>query len=380
MGAEPSITIGDIRAVCQAHYNATQRRLSFFEAMHMAFLQYPLHAPYDIPRHFMTPDEFQALIDQYVIVRLAGPETLPENIRKGPKPRKNFYINENEAFFPDKDVHAHIHIPYVCDGFHTHSHFEANYVYRGSAGAAVGNRDLTLKRGDFLIFAPNSAHNVQTAENDIVISIEMRRSSFEHIYELLFRNRSPLSQFFQQALGNAPAPAYALFHTDASHALQSIFQRIILEEHIADGGSNAIQANCLAMLFSGLVRGGYGHEIETVATDSGEAPDLGRILLFIKGNYQSVTLEMLSREFHYSRPYLSKFIYSQTGMLYRELLQGYKLERGRELLDSTQYSVEEVCGLIGYGSPSHFYRTFKAKYGVSPSAYRKKKPDTGPGR
>ena len=298
MGAEPSITIGDIRAVCQAHYNATQRRLSFFEAMHMAFLQYPLHAPYDIPRHFMTPGRVSRRLStntSLCVWRVR--KTLPENIRKGPKPRKNFYINENEAFFPDKDVHAHIHIPYVCDGFHTHSHFEANYVYRGSAGAAVGNRDLTLKRGDFLIFAPNSAHNVQTAENDIVISIEMRRSSFEHIYELLFRTGAPFRSFSNRHWAtplrrptpfSIPTPAMRCKASSSASSSRSISPT---------AGAMPSRPTALPCSFRAGARWLWPRNRKPWQQTAGKRRTSGRILLFIKGNYQSVTLEMLSREF-----------------------------------------------------------------------------------
>ncbi len=47
------------------------------------------------------------------------------------------------------------------------------------------------------------------------------------------------------------------------------------------------------------------------------------------------------------------------------------MTRGKELLESTNIPIRQICGIIGYGSPEHFSRVFKKEYHVSPSDYRK---------
>jgi two-component system response regulator YesN len=49
-----------------------------------------------------------------------------------------------------------------------------------------------------------------------------------------------------------------------------------------------------------------------------------------------------------------------------------RLGRSRQLLSATNDMISEVAYKVGYSDPIYFARRFKAKYGVSPSEYRKK--------
>lgn len=49
-----------------------------------------------------------------------------------------------------------------------------------------------------------------------------------------------------------------------------------------------------------------------------------------------------------------------------------KLQKALELLQSTKLSVSEICYEVGFQDTSHFTKTFKHKYDLSPSEYRKK--------
>ena len=46
------------------------------------------------------------------------------------------------------------------------------------------------------------------------------------------------------------------------------------------------------------------------------------------------------------------------------------------LLKTTGYTLQEICEIIGYDSCAHFSRTFKKRYGLSPSEFRKQRQKT----
>lgn len=48
-----------------------------------------------------------------------------------------------------------------------------------------------------------------------------------------------------------------------------------------------------------------------------------------------------------------------------------RLQRGRQLLESTFLSVKEVSAACGFATSSHFCREFKKAFGVRPSAMRR---------
>ena len=49
-----------------------------------------------------------------------------------------------------------------------------------------------------------------------------------------------------------------------------------------------------------------------------------------------------------------------------------RIERAKQLLYSTELSIEEVMWLIGYNNKGFFYRKFQELVGMSPKAYRQK--------
>ena len=61
-----------------------------------------------------------------------------------------------------------------------------------------------------------------------------------------------------------------------------------------------------------------------------------------------------------------------TGSNFSEYLSERKLEEAARLLVQEQkMKVGEISDMLGYGNPTYFLSRFKAKYGISPSAYRK---------
>ena len=66
-------------------------------------------------------------------------------------------------------------------------------------------------------------------------------------------------------------------------------------------------------------------------------------------------------------------IHRQAGISFGEFVQKQKLEHGETLLKTTGYTLQEICEIIGYDSCAHFSRTFKKRYGLSPSEFRKQR-------
>jgi AraC-like DNA-binding protein len=62
----------------------------------------------------------------------------------------------------------------------------------------------------------------------------------------------------------------------------------------------------------------------------------------------------------------------ETRLSVSQFLRERRLERAEYLLRTTFLSVKEVMTEAGLSSTSHFVRYFKQKYGLTPSAYRKR--------
>lgn len=61
---------------------------------------------------------------------------------------------------------------------------------------------------------------------------------------------------------------------------------------------------------------------------------------------------------------------SDVGMPPIRFLRQLRMERAKELLESSFLSVKEIAFQVGLNDESHFVRDFKATYGYSPALYR----------
>jgi DNA-binding response OmpR family regulator len=80
-----------------------------------------------------------------------------------------------------------------------------------------------------------------------------------------------------------------------------------------------------------------------------------------------LSVETIGAELGLSRVQLYRKVKALTGQSPVELLRSARLQRGRQLLQSTDKTVSEVAYEVGFSAPSYFTKCFKDEYGISPS-------------
>jgi AraC-like DNA-binding protein len=86
-----------------------------------------------------------------------------------------------------------------------------------------------------------------------------------------------------------------------------------------------------------------------------------------------LTLSDVAKELYITPQYLSNVFKAEIDMTFSEYLTSVRLHRAEKLLIETNESITKICENCGYGNFSHFIRTFKKAYGLSPMAYRVEK-------
>lgn len=61
-----------------------------------------------------------------------------------------------------------------------------------------------------------------------------------------------------------------------------------------------------------------------------------------------------------------------TGQAPAEYVQTVRVEEAKQLLETTNMSIDEISEEVGYNEPSSFRLAFRKRVGISDSAYRKK--------
>ena len=85
---------------------------------------------------------------------------------------------------------------------------------------------------------------------------------------------------------------------------------------------------------------------------------------------EPVTLSLLAKMENYNVSYFIDWFKHKTGYSPAHYLRRVRLEKAKELLQTTHYRMIEIALQVGYNSNSSFTRAFKEAEGISPRAYR----------
>ena len=92
---------------------------------------------------------------------------------------------------------------------------------------------------------------------------------------------------------------------------------------------------------------------------------------YIRNNYsKDISLDEVSGVVNISPYYFSKIFKEDTDENFIEYLTNIRIGKAKELLDTTEYSMKEICSMVGYSDPNYFSRSFKKNVGVTPTEYK----------
>lgn len=98
-----------------------------------------------------------------------------------------------------------------------------------------------------------------------------------------------------------------------------------------------------------------------------------KAIQYIEYNYCDPALspELIADYVNISPNYLRSIYKEITNESLSGFINGYRLEKAKQLLETTSLPVREVSASIGFSNNTYFYTAFKKFYGVTPNQYRK---------
>ena len=292
-----------------------------------------------------------------------------------------FTFLENQYFYKKETIRIVVDQITECDKIyhnekrqemvHRHEFFELFYVYSGKCISTIDDVPVEFHQGDIGLYSPKAIHCMKTPDDgDVVINILIRKNLFDQTFLNMADDNDLITGFFMDALYNPNSnQKHVIFKREQTTIAPSIVIQMLYEYQKNDVFCQNILSAYLVCLLSDLARS-YTNRLSHVPMHRNNLP-ITSLLSYINEHYQTLTLEELAEQFHYSTRTISNFIQRETGKTFRETLQNYRLVHACQYLSKTDISLNDLPELVGYSQRSTFERAFKEYFHCTPAQYRK---------
>ncbi|BCJ93651.1 hypothetical protein acsn021_12200 [Anaerocolumna cellulosilytica] len=115
------------------------------------------------------------------------------------------------------------------------------------------------------------------------------------------------------------------------------------------------------------------NQLEDLVTPGKDIEKLNQdIIDYMNENFRNteISLAHIGELFGVSNKYISLMCKNNLGVSYLQYIQEKRIEYARTLLQTTEFSLEQIAGMSGYSNMLTFRRNFKSIMGMNPSDYR----------
>ncbi|MBC8081268.1 MAG: AraC family transcriptional regulator [Gorillibacterium sp.] len=279
------------------------------------------------------------------------------------------FEDPNSPFAYDLSIH-HRTTSYPL---HRHTYLEFSYVTEGSGIQVINGERIPMIPGTFSVILPYQFHSLEVNPGE----------------KLVFYNCSMGMNILLSASDNGIALKRMLldeaeslpFSIDLSPTTSEPIERL-LKEMLDEFTSTRLWRElrfqvllCEVMIQFDRLRREKANQVlpHRNVRKQRSSSLVWDIASYLYHNYQEdLTLKRLGLHFHVNPTYISTAFRQTTGENFHEFLQNVRIRHACALLLSSEASITEIAGEVGFSSYSAFGRTFRQNMGVSPAQFRKR--------
>ena len=167
---------------------------------------------------------------------------------------------------------------------------------------------------------------------------------------------------------------HPVFKSEHSEELYDVVRDMM--EHNTFGMANELRRNGQLSVFLSLIASD-ANVVDKDEADRGNAY-VSKAVSFIQSNYcNPIKVTDVAEYVCINRSYLYTLFQQYLGISPQQFLTAFRITKARELLESTNYSIESIAFSCGYTDALNFTKAFRSMKGMSPSAFRKQAREEG---
>lgn len=235
---------------------------------------------------------------------------------------------------------------------HIHPHLELIYLSKGSSLATADTVTELLTAGDIYLSFPNQIHYYMDQEPvDLCILI---------VSPDLFPD---LQDIFHEKIPTSPIVSKEKLPANTAQRLTQICEYFNSEDPLSQAAAKGYLQGLLAEILKQM----------DLVKHSANSDSVKEILQYCSQNYtEPLTLEILAKELHLSKFYISHVFTNRLKTSFPEFLNGMRVEHVCRQLRKC-VSITQAAYDAGYNSIRSFNRNFERITGMTPTEYAKQK-------
>ena len=270
-------------------------------------------------------------------------------------------FQENERITVQKNIGAK-------ENPHTHEFIEIVYILSGTGKEWIDAKEYPVSDGSLMFINYGQTHAF-CADREMVYynillepeAVSEKIINADNAFAIL-----SLTAFSDFSLADTSNP-FVSFSCAEREKLEYVLCEMYREYQSSDSGRATVLKSYLSILLAYIFR-----KMLPGGDRADAAPS--EMLRYIETHFnENLTLSALAKKCFYSPKYFSRVFKERYGITVSEYIQKKRMEKGRELLENTDRTVEEISSMVGYCDATHFYKYFKRFYGITPKEHRKNK-------
>lgn len=239
-----------------------------------------------------------------------------------------------------------------CYGYSIRDHYLIHYIVSGSGEYHVNGKTYHLTKGDGFMICPSVSTMYKSCPDD----------PWEYYWVGFYGTEA--KQLFKTAnIG----PNNLIFHNEDKEVL-----RLMKRMYYSYKKPNSPKTEALGYLYIFVSKLIEQCESLNLNNNNNSTGYVEKAINYIKCNYShDLSIQEIADFVEIDRSHLFRLFKLHTDLSPQQYIINCRLSKARELLQTTDFTVEEIAHSVGFEYLSYFFRIFKKETKLTPLQYKK---------
>ena len=238
---------------------------------------------------------------------------------------------------------------------HSHPHYEIYFLYEGKRSFFIENAIYSIEAPAVLVVPPFAMHRTEGG-------------AFKRVN--IYVSESLLGDFQKEVMTSLSLSFVPLTEEQARNLLAVL--RLTIDHSMPEEKKREVDKAKLDFFLFALYHFAEDRLPQSVVREEQASPLVIKAINYMNANYADpMTLDDLAERIYATKQTLNYHFKKDLGCTPMNYLLRLRLTKVKELLATSDRSIEEIADRCGFSSGNYLTLIFKQKEGISPTSYRK---------